>query len=809
MIQLRSALLHSTRHPLTYTIQKPYSSFMSVINNRDGHNVMDHLVPSKESLDKLHLFELSSFSDSQNLEEYDTSYNSIGHKSDDPFDPADLIGLVGVQPLQNIVKDEPVKKEEQLPKASISHNSSQHSSTTLETNIKHETQNSPTSPVLNYSRKNIESINSSPSHAIFKKPRSLTSSPVRQFSTSSIAEALRQIQEDRQVENDDGTKKGNNYVKLVNLPNPTIQLATQRPLAGMINEQGEAGQSEGEKVVKPIILSAEQEYVLQLAKEGKSIFFTGSAGTGKSVLLRAIIKALKTKHGKSAVAVTASTGLAACNIGGITVHSFAGFGLGKGKAPDLLKMVRRNRKASMRWNYTNVLVIDEISMIDAKLFEKLDYVARHIRRKKNVPFGGLQLIVCGDFYQLPPVSKIEYQVDGSELKEDAAFAFESESWNQVVQAKIILKEVFRQKGDQKFIDILNDMRHGVVTPAAEAEFARLSRPLSCPAGIVPTELYATRYEVDSANNMKLAQLRGSTRLFESKDGGTLPLNIRSAMLMNFLAPQKLFLKLNAQVMCIKNFDDTLVNGSLGKVVGFLDRDTYMCSEINKQLPNLSFDEFQKVLKKKKVEFVISQKEAEAGKTLDTETKLKLSQDIENSSQPLLDSVFNFFYENTEHSSETTEEQMTTEQLVSQNRKRKFDFIQQIQQSSKGEKFPLVRFLNPDGVTTRDVLVEPEKWEITDDKSGEVLASRVQLPLMLAWALSIHKSQGQTLQKVKVDLTRIFENGQAYVALSRAVSRDGLQVVNFSKQKVRTHSIVEEFYESLSTSEDLAYIKERK
>lgn len=796
-------------------------ALMSTINSPNGHNFADLLIPSKESLDQLCLSELSSFEDSQNA---DDIISGSAIKSEDPFDPEDLVGIVSEQPTISInlpianaisVKQEPVD----LAAPNSSPESRQH---IPEWNLSQDFAKKPQSPRGSPLRiRLMNDILPSSNSNEFKKPKILLSSPVRHFSTSNTTQnpGFQQLQENfltyaSEIE----VKKEKKLSRLANLPNPTIQLATQSPFTGASNDIGLT--TETKKTVKPIILSAEQEYVLQLAKKGESIFFTGSAGTGKSVLLRSIIKELKHIHGSSSVAVTASTGLAACNIGGITVHSFAGFGLGKGKPEDLLKMVRRNRKASTRWKFTKVLVIDEISMIDGALFDKIDYIARRIRRQQHLPFGGLQIVICGDFYQLPPVNKAELQSDGTEVKHTSTFAFESQSWNKIIKSKIILKEVFRQKGDQTFINILNDMRHGIVSPKAEMELARLSRPLNCAAGIVPTELYATRYEVDSANNMKLAKLRGSARLFESKDGGSLPPPMRATMLSNFLAPQKLFLKLNAQVMCIKNYDDTLVNGSLGKVVGFLDRDTYMASDLNRSEPNIDFDEFQKRLRKKKVEFAVSKKEAATGEPLDDEAKEKITQEIETASETLLDSVFHFFDEDgstsivkTEDQIKTedtsaglkTESQMTTEELIAENRKRKADFIQQIQQSSKGEKYPLVRFLNPDGVTTRDVLVEPENWEIEDDYSSEVLASRVQLPLMLAWALSIHKSQGQTLQKVKVDLTRIFENGQAYVALSRATSREGLQVINFSKLKVRTHEIVEEFYETLSTSEDLAGI----
>lgn len=757
----------------------------SFSKTRDGSDTFQVLVPSKESLDMIKSFDFSSFNDSSIN---DGAESHSGTDTDDPFDPDDLVGILVRIPSETVQFElsSPVKLEpqrERSPQPFLNEDKPFKNLTPIAQSSQRKDL-PQLSPKLRTSSivvpEFLSPVRGSPQQpfkkakTVFAFPqqaRNLTTSPVKKEKSSAL------------------------------LPNPTIQLATQRPFGqnGPF-DMAEVLKSDSKKVVRPIILSAEQEHVLRLAKEGNSIFFTGSAGTGKSVLLKSIIKALKLKYGPGGLAVTASTGLAACNIGGITVHSFAGIGLGKGSVEDLIKTVRKNRKAVNRWNSIQALVIDEVSMIDGRLFDKIDWVSRNIRRKHKLPFGGIQIVICGDFYQLPPVSKAEIRPDGTEHREEALFAFESESWKSSIKSTIILKEVFRQKGDQKFIDMLNDMRNGIVTPETEAEFLRLSRPLKCPAGIVPTELYATRFEVENANNIKLARLPGDARKFEARDGGSLPPLTRVNMLQNFLAPSKLFLKENAQVMCIKNFDDTLVNGSLGQVIKFVDRDTYMCTTIMNENPDMSLDETKSLLLKAKVEFELSQR---LNGTVDPTMTERVIEEVK-SLQPLLDSVFNFFYEDKKPVViSTLTDEMSQEDAIEMNKQRKLEFIQNLQKSSKGERYPLVRFLNPDGATTRDVLVEPEKWEIIDDVTGEVLVYRVQLPLMLAWALSIHKSQGQTLQKVKVDLTRIFENGQAYVALSRAVARDGLQVVNFRKEKVRTHRIVEDFYETLSTSEELA------
>jgi ATP-dependent DNA helicase PIF1 len=233
-------------------------------------------------------------------------------------------------------------------------------------------------------------------------------------------------------------------------------------------------------VLPKIFLSEEQKGVLTaVVDEGKSIFFTGSAGTGKSVLMRSIITKLRQKHIKEPdrVAVTASTGLAAVNIDGTTLHSFAGIGLGKEPATELLKKIRRNPKTKQRWIRTRVLIIDEVSMIDGDLFDKLEHVARIVRNNGS-PFGGIQLVVTGDFFQLPPVP---------EKDRAAKFSFDAATWNTCIEHTILLTHVFRQK-DATFAAMLNEMRLGRLTAASIKAFQNLSRPLNFTDDLEATEL---------------------------------------------------------------------------------------------------------------------------------------------------------------------------------------------------------------------------------------------------------------------------------------------------------------------------------
>lgn len=185
-------------------------------------------------------------------------------------------------------------------------------------------------------------------------------------------------------------------------------------------------------------------------------------GTGKSILLREIIASLRKTYatrGADRVAITASTGMAAANIGGTTIHSFSGIGLGQGTGEMLIDTVKKNRKAVGRWLRTEVLIVDEgailsssltswlicsllyctVSMLDGDLFDKLEHIARRFRKKPDKPFGGIQLIITGDFFQLPPVTK------GTMPK----FAFEAKAWKDCIQATVNLKKVFRQKDGGK------------------------------------------------------------------------------------------------------------------------------------------------------------------------------------------------------------------------------------------------------------------------------------------------------------------------------------------------------------------------
>ncbi|KAL1944914.1 hypothetical protein VTO73DRAFT_2534 [Trametes versicolor] len=463
----------------------------------------------------------------------------------------------------------------------------------------------------------------------------------------------------------------------------------------------------------PVFLSQEQTHILRLVESGQSLFYTGSAGAGKSVLLREIIKSLKKRFAKipDAVAVTASTGIAACNIGGVTIHSFAGIGLGAENHEQLASKVKKNRKATTRWLRTKVLIIDEVSMVDGDLFDKLARIGQLIRKRPE-PFGGIQVVVTGDFFQLPPVMKGSGTVK---------FAFEGEMWPQTIKKTFNLTKVFRQR-DPEFVDMLNEMRFGRLTDKSIQRFKALSRDIVYEDGLGATELFPRREDVERSNGVRMTGITGKEQVYSAYDGGTVTdLQQREKMLANFMPPKRLVLKEGAQVMLIKNMDEMLVNGTMGKILRFVD-------------PAAPLDHEDGLL---------------GGKP-----------PSKPASKPAKD----------------PKASLSGRQLL-----------------------PLVEFLQPGGIR-RQVVIQPENWKV-ELPSGEIQVSRTQLPLILAWAMSIHKSQGQTLERVKVDLAKVFEKGQAYVALSRATSLDGLQVLHFDPLKVQAHPKVVEWSKTLETVKD--------
>lgn len=415
-------------------------------------------------------------------------------------------------------------------------------------------------------------------------------------------------------------------------------------------------------------LTPSQKRFATLFFEGVNLFLTGEAGTGKSYLMRALYDFAETRG--VALARTASTGVAALNIGGQTINSWAGMGLADEDITSILTWVNKNRKAQERIRATRILVIDEISMVKADLLDKLDLVCKSICGVKT-PFGGLQIVVVGDFLQLPPVFK------GDERKD---FAFNSRSWREAGIKKVALLEQVRQDGSLLFAGLLGRIRVGDVS---DLDLLSTRIGAAFPASETePVRLFCKNVDVNVYNAGRLAKLPGDLKRFHAKDDG------QEHHITYFdkhcPAPTTLELKIGVQVMLLVNLDvlSGLVNGSVG----------------------------------------------------------------------------------------------------------------------------VVRAFGPDGITVAfdrggECIVEENQWEIKEQVTGlggmtryKVVATRLQYPLKLAYATSVHKSQGSTLDRVVVDLREAFAEGQIYTALSRVRSLEGLSIVGEIPTNIHVNLECKRFYE---------------
>lgn len=303
-------------------------------------------------------------------------------------------------------------------------------------------------------------------------------------------------------------------------------------------------------MIKDVILSSEQRAVDDLVKKGFNVLVTGAAGTGKSTLLNTLRK----RHG-AALAVVASTGIAAMNVGGTTLHSFAGLGLGADPADVIAARIFENKEGRVYRNIakTDILAIDEISMISADLLDLVDELFRLVRDEME-PFGGMQVVCFGDFLQLPPVSR------GTPSK----FAFEAKSWKAGDFKTLMLTKVFRQS-DQQFADALLRLRVGDIHHPAVNLLASRSNIELPKDGIRPVIIETHNKNVDEQNLVELELIEGTEFSFKSVDRGS-PKAVER-LNRDCLAPEQLRLKKGAQVMLLANldFDGGLANGSLGVV----------------------------------------------------------------------------------------------------------------------------------------------------------------------------------------------------------------------------------------------------
>ncbi|RLN52913.1 hypothetical protein BBJ29_005455 [Phytophthora kernoviae] len=425
-------------------------------------------------------------------------------------------------------------------------------------------------------------------------------------------------------------------------------------------------------------LTNEQECVLQLVAQGKNVFFTGSAGTGKSFLLQHLLR-YGCGHAMGRVYATATTGIAAYNIGGMTLHHFAGIDpRAYSTRQELLAQITRKKDAVARWKQARVLVIDEISMLDGRLFDDLEAIARQVRRNAAF-FGGIQLILSGDFFQLPPVGR-RVRGQSGEQALSPLLCFESSAWVKGIAETVVLKEIFRQRDDE-FVRILNAFRIGEPTHVMIEKLNERYQSTTSSDTDDAIHIFSHNNDVLRTNTQALDELGGKRFNYVSTDRG------KTELLSGCPASARLSLKKSARVLLIKTLNAArgLVNGSRGIVEGFTPQ----------------------------------------------------------------------------------------------------------------SNLPIVRFSN--GVTE---IISQEKFPVR--VADTVLASRCQLPLALAWAISIHKSQGLSFDAAVLDLSRVFEFGQAYVALSRVRSLEGLRLRARIRDRLGgraggllADSRVVEFYEAIA------------
>ncbi|MFA5131842.1 MAG: helix-turn-helix domain-containing protein [Candidatus Paceibacterota bacterium] len=405
-----------------------------------------------------------------------------------------------------------------------------------------------------------------------------------------------------------------------------------------------------------------QATALQILKLGHTTFLTGAAGAGKSYALREYIAYLK-KHGVK-YAVTASTGIASTHIGGTTIHAWSGIGIKQKLHAYDLDALEEKQNLYKRWNETQVLIIDEISMLHASFVDMLDKVAKRMRRS-DMPFGGIQVVFTGDFFQLPPVVR-----HGDLYESEGVFAFTSRAWREAKPVVCYLTEQFRQD-DDKLSSVLQAIRSGEVE---EEHYEYLQSTSSKEHKEDHIKLYTHNENVDVINKKEYDAIEGESRVYDMITKGKA--SIVESLKHNCLADERLYLKVGAKVICIKNsVDRTYVNGSMGVVARF-----------------------------------------------------------------------------------------------------------------DNEGAPVITLANGKTVT-----IKPDTWRIEED--GKVRAELTQLPVKLAWAITVHKSQGMTLDRASIDLSRAFASGQGYVALSRLKSLEGLHLTGFNPQALQ---IAEEVREADST-----------
>jgi len=297
-----------------------------------------------------------------------------------------------------------------------------------------------------------------------------------------------------------------------------------------------------------------QEDALNILKLGHSVFLTGGAGSGKTYVLNEYVRWLKS-HVIS-TAITASTGIAATHIGGVTIHSWSGIGIKNRLTEYDIDELEQKKNLYIRYKSTQVLIIDEISMLHATRLDMVDLIARTIRRDER-PFGGMQVVLCGDFFQLPPVTRNKEV----EIKD---FAFHSKVWKKMNPVVCYLTTEYRHTGDILSL-VLRGMRSGILENNHKEDLLTMTQ--KSVASIPHTKLYTHNEDVDRINTGEYGQITDEEKIFEMTTKGKA--NLVDSLIQNCLAPEILKLKIGTRVMFVKNDPGkSYNNGTLGIVVKF-------------------------------------------------------------------------------------------------------------------------------------------------------------------------------------------------------------------------------------------------
>ena len=413
-----------------------------------------------------------------------------------------------------------------------------------------------------------------------------------------------------------------------------------------------------------------QNEALTILKTGVNVFLTGEPGAGKTHTINALVNYLRDSDIEPAI--TASTGIAATHIGGMTIHSWSGIGIKTKLDKYDLDKIASSEYISKRINRTKVLIIDEISMLSANMLDMLDMVCREVKQNEE-SFGGIQIILVGDFFQLPPIFKRDFAEEKQNslinqsvknVSTGGNFAYESGAWTRAKLVVCYLTEQYRQD-DSDFLSVLSAIRANNVKDGHLNHInVRQIEADNMPENI--TKLYSHNVDVDRVNDTELAKLDEAVKLFKMKSEGNE--KVVETLKKGCLSPEKLELKVGAVVMCTKNNPkERFVNGTLGIVT--------------------DFEEF--------------------------------------SGQPII-------------------------------------------KTRNG----------------RLITVAPMDWVV--EENGKIRAQITQIPLRLAWAMTVHKSQGMSMDAAVMDLSQVFEFGQGYVALSRVRRLSGLYLLGINEHALKVH-----------------------